>query len=77
MKSKRLRKNEITSLELNKKNIQNKHKNQEEILQIVYKRFVIKKKERIIKKISYYVTILKEFIKKKKQTRKVENEFVK
>ena len=42
----------------------------------MYKRFVTKKEERVIKKISYYVIILKKFIKKEKQTRKVENEFV-
>ena len=30
------------------------------------KRFVTKKEKRVIKKINYYVTILKEFIKKKK-----------
>ena len=31
----------------------------------------------MMKKISYYITILKEFIKKEKQTRKIKNEFVK
>ena len=29
-----------------------------------------------MKKINYYVTILKEFIKKEKQTKKVENELI-
>ena len=36
-----------------------------------------KEEEKIIKKISYYVIILKEFIRKKKQTRKIENGLVK
>ena len=74
MKSKKLRENEITSSGLNEKNILNKHENQEGILQIVNKRFVIEKEERIIEKISYYVTILKKFIEKKKNIEKVENE---
>ena len=66
MKSKKSRENETTSSELNEKDIQNKYENQDEILQIVYKRFVTKKEEKIMKKINYYVIILKEFIKKKK-----------
>ena len=66
MRSKKLQENETIDLESNKKNISNKYKNQEEILQIIYKRFVTKKEERIIKKINYYVTILKEFIEKEK-----------
>ena len=41
------------------------------------KQFVTEKEKRVIKKISYYVTILKEFIKKEKQTKKTENELVK
>ena len=77
MRSKKLRKNEITSLESNKKNIQNKHRNQEGILQIINKRFVTEKKEKVIKKISYYVTILKEFIEKEKQTEKTRSELIK
>ena len=77
MKLKKLQDNEITSSGSNEKSIQNKRKNQEEILQIVNKRFVTEKEERVIKKISYYITILKEFIKKEKQTRKVENKLVK
>ena len=35
------------------------------------------KEERMIEKISYYITILKEFIKKEKQTGKTESELVK
>ena len=42
----------------------------------MYKRFITKKEEKVMKKFSYYVTILKEFIKKEKQTRKIENELV-
>ena len=66
MRSKKLQENEITNFESNKKNIQNKHENQKEILQIVNKWFVTKKEKKMMKKISYYVTILKKFIKKEK-----------
>ena len=43
----------------------------------MYKRFVTGKEEKVIEKIDYYVTILKEFIRKEKQTRKVVNGLVK
>ena len=62
MRLKKLRRNEITSSESNRKDIQNKHENQERTLQIVYKQFISEKEKKVIKKISYYVTILKEFI---------------
>ena len=61
----------MTSSGSNEKNIQNKHENQDGILQIVYKQFVTEKEERVMEKISYYVTILEEFIGKEKQTGKV------
>ena len=76
MRSKKLRENETISLESNERDILNKHGNQEGILQIVYKRFVTGKEERVMKKISYYVTILKEFIGKEKQTGKAGSELV-
>ena len=49
MKSKKLRKNETINSGLNERDISNKHKNQEEVLQIMYKWFIIKKEKRIIK----------------------------
>ena len=42
----------------------------------MYKWFVTKKEEKVIEKISYYIIILKEFIKKEKKIGKVENELV-
>ena len=43
----------------------------------MYKQFVSRKEERIIERINYYVTILKEFIEKEKQIKKTENGLVK
>ena len=40
------------------------------------KRFVTKKEEKMIEKISYYITILKEFIKKEKYIEKTKNGLV-
>ena len=40
------------------------------------KRFVTGKEKKVMEKISYYVTILEEFIKKKKQIGKTESELV-
>ena len=77
IKLKKSRENETTSSGLNKKSIQNKPENQRGILQIVNKYFVTKKEEKIIEKISYYVTILKKFIQKEKQIRKTESELMK
>ena len=76
MRSRKSQENKITSSGSNEKNIQNKHENQEGTLQIVYKRFVTRKKERIMEKINYYIVILKEFIMKGKQTRKIESGLV-
>ena len=66
----------MKNLGLNEKITINKVENQEKILQIIQMYFVTRKEKSIIKKISYWTKILKDYVNKKKSLKKVKNRLI-